>query len=400
MYFSRLALSLRLSLPRYQNVPYRSFQFHNQQKLMSSKVISPYHCSRQHQKSQTQSSSSLITHRSFFSSSGRPKQDHRDTSDPTTTTTLATLQSTLSTTIRLVKSSTASITSIFERISQTPHGRLMRLDKPTGTHLLFLPAAWTLTLGATSLPDWLHLTALFYGGSVLLRGAGCTVNDMWDADIDRQVTRTKNRPLASGEVSQSSAMLLLTGQLAGGLFILTKLNEASFPVAAIAVLPVLFYPLAKRLTTHPQSVLGLTFNAGTLLGYTASTGSLFALEPFLAYGAAWCWTMIYDTIYAHQDLNDDITAGVKSTAISFGDNAKLVMGGLAIGKIGLLTAVGMMSPALSCPYYVCVAAAGAHMARLIVVTDLNDKQQCQDAFNNSVTTGAIIWLGFILGRVF
>lgn len=273
----------------------------------------------------------------------------------------------------------------------------MRLDKPTGTHLLFLPAAWSISLGAPTFSEWFHLMPLFYAGSVLLRGAGCTINDIWDADIDRQVERTHSRPIAAGEISPSSAFLFLGAQLSGGLLILTQLNSASFLLGSLSVLPVMFYPFAKRHTNYPQAVLGLTFNWGALLGSTAAAG-LVTAPSLLLYGAGWCWTMVYDTIYAHQDKKDDQAIGVSSTALSFGQRPKLVLGLLTMGKVTLLSAAGLVG-ALSWPYFACVGISGLHVTRQIVITDLNNTQQCQRAFDSNVIAGGITLIGIMAGRI-
>jgi 4-hydroxybenzoate polyprenyl transferase len=273
----------------------------------------------------------------------------------------------------------------------------MRLDKPIGTHLLFLPAAWSITIGAPSIYDGASLCLLFYSGAVLLRGAGCTVNDLWDQDIDGRVARTRRRPLPSGEVSTRAAVALLAAQLSAGLAVLLSLNNTSIVVGAPSVIPAMLYPLAKRMTDYPQAVLGLTFNWGALLGYAAAADTL-APAAFCLYGAGWCWTMIYDTIYAHQDKVDDARIGVRSSALALGDRTRPVLALLAVGKIGCLAAAGFAAD-LSIPYYAGIALTGAHVARQIVSTDLDDPKQCLNAFQSNATTGAITWASLIAGRL-
>lgn len=274
----------------------------------------------------------------------------------------------------------------------------MRLDKPTGTHLLFLPSAWAISLASSSPTDAIALTGLFYAGSLLMRGAGCTINDIWDADIDRQVARTKTRPIAAGEVSTAAACGLVAAQVTGAAWILTKLNPESFLVAVGALLPVLFYPLAKRHTAYPQAALGLTMNWGALLGYTAASGTLGA-PAFWLYGAGWCWTMVYDTIYAFQDKADDEKIGVKSTARTFGDFTKPMLLSLTAGKLAMLTGAGLAAD-LSMPYFVGTSAATMHLAYQVFATDLSDPQQCAKAFRSSSITGAITWASVMAGRAF
>lgn len=299
--------------------------------------------------------------------------------------------------VQLVRASSTSVANIYTSFVKTRYGRLMRLDKPIGTHLLFLPAAWSITLGAPDVTEWLRLTAIFYGGSILLRGAGCTINDIWDAEIDRQVSRTKIRPIASGEVSTTSAFMFMSAQMLGGLALLSQLNETCFPIAVFSVFPVMFYPFAKKKTAYPQAVLGLTMNAGALLGYAAATGGL-STESLLFYGAGWCWTMVYDCIYAFQDKEDDTTAGVSSTAITFGNHPKLILGIFTAGKLALLTTVGL-SAGLSWPYYVCASASSLHLGYQVAFTDLSDNEQCRRSFESNSLTGAITWLGVILSRL-
>jgi 4-hydroxybenzoate polyprenyl transferase len=296
-----------------------------------------------------------------------------------------------------VESALRRLAALPGRVAATPYGRLMRLDKPIGTHLLFLPTAWGVSVAAASAGDAAALLALVYGGAVVMRGAGCTVNDLWDRDIDRRVARTRARPLAAGEVSVPAAVALLGGQLAAGLAVLLSLGDAAVAVGAPSVVPVLLYPLAKRVTDFPQAVLGLTMNWGALVGYAAAAGGL-AAPAVLLYGAGWCWTMVYDTIYAHQDKVDDARIGVRSSALALGRRTKPALAALAAGKVGLLAAAGVCAH-LSAPYYVGVALAGAHLGRQIAATDLDDPGQCQDAFASNATTGAITWAAIVAGRL-
>lgn len=310
---------------------------------------------------------------------------------------LPTSSLTLTPTIQLIRGSMTKISTAYQKIATSRYGRLMRLDKPVGTNLLFLPAAWTIAMGTSSIYDGLHLTALFYGGSILLRGVGCTVNDLWDADIDQRVSRTKNRPIASGEISTTSAFIFMGAQSAGGLLILSQLNTESFLVASLAVLPVMFYPFAKRLAKHPQAVLGLTFNLSAIVAGTSATGTI-TPETVLLYAAGCFWTMVYDTIYAHQDKHDDKRIGVSSTALSFGERPTPILTLFAAGKMTCLVAAGLLTD-MSCPYYACISAAGLHLARQIALTDLSDPKQCKQAFDSNVTTGMMTWFGVILGRI-
>ena len=287
---------------------------------------------------------------------------------------------------------------IYERTATTSYGRLMRLDKPIGTHLLFLPGAWGIAIASNGLVEAASLTALFYGGAVIMRGAGCTINDIWDADIDSKVKRTKDRPIASGEISIPSAFVFLGAQMFAGLGILTQLRTECFLLATVSILPVMFYPFSKRYLSHPQAILGLTFNWGALLGYCAATGTL-APPAFYLYGAGWCWTMVYDTIYAHQDKEDDMKVGIESSALQFGSRSKLALAGLTATKLALLTGAGM-SADLSLPYFAGIAASTTHLGYHVLATDLNDPKQCWRAFVSNEITGTLTWLAIVLGRVF
>lgn len=294
-----------------------------------------------------------------------------------------------------LRARTSALTSA---VTQSPYGRLMRLDKPIGTHLLFLPTAWGITIAAGSVGDAMSLCALTYGGAVIMRGAGCTMNDLWDQDIDSEVARTRTRPLAAGEISVPAAFTFLGLQLSAGLGVLLSLSNYAICVGAPSVIPVLLYPLAKRVTDYPQAMLGLTINWGALVGYAAAADAL-AAPAFCLYGAGWCWTMIYDTIYAHQDKVDDARLGVRSSALALGERTKPALGVLAAAQVGLLTAAGFCAD-LSTPYFVGVALAGAHVTRQIVSTDLNSPDQCLKAFLSNSTAGGLVWAAIAAGRVF
>lgn len=358
----------------------------------------------------TQTSRPLILHQWHSTNSpvhrlssllGKHMRSATENEEPssTTSTSLSNVIESVAHGTSIIRTNASRLNGVYTRLAQSAAGRLMRWDKPTGTFLLFYPSAWAIALGSSSLTQGICLTTLFGAGSILLRGAGCTVNDMWDRDVDRQVERTKSRPLASGEVSLRYAGGLLLSQLGGGLYILTQLNEECFPIAALSVIPVLFYPLAKRSFNYPQLVLALTFNAGTLLGYTAASASLASVVPFTLYAAACSWTMTYDTIYAFQDVKDDRKIGVHSTAITFADYPKLYISTFAASKYAILLAAGSLAD-LSTAYYMCLSVAAAHEARYIANTDLGDASQCKHAFDSNITTGGLTWLGFVLGRLF
>ncbi len=200
-----------------------------------------------------------------------------------------------------------------------PYALLMRLDRPVGTWLLLLPGLWAIAL-AGGLRDW-KLMLLFGAGAVVMRGAGCVINDLWDRDLDRQVARTASRPLASGAVTPRQAFMLLAALMALGLTILLQLPKDAVILGVLSIPLIAAYPLMKRITWWPQAFLGLTFNFGALVGWAAATGTL--APPALAlYAAGFFWTLGYDTIYAHQDIGDDASAGIKSSARYLGNRSK------------------------------------------------------------------------------
>lgn len=210
------------------------------------------------------------------------------------------------------------------------YAQLMRLHQPIGIWLLFWPCAWGICFAqqvsaphlvglAISTPVY-HL-ALFFVGSVVMRGAGCIVNDLWDRKIDAQVERTKNRPLASGAVSVKEALVLLGVLLLIALWIVCQLPWRVLGMALLALPLVVLYPAMKRITWWPQAFLGVTFNFGVLMGWLAAHESLTA-APLWLYAAGIFWTLAYDTIYAHQDAEDDARIGVKSTARLFGESSR------------------------------------------------------------------------------
>jgi len=201
-----------------------------------------------------------------------------------------------------------------------PYARLARLDRPIGTWLLLFPGWWGIALASTGLPDP-GLLIIFAVGAVVMRGAGCTLNDIADRNYDAQVARTRLRPLSSGALTVRRAILFLVLQLAVGAAVLLTLNRTSV-VLGVAVLGLIgTYPFMKRVTYWPQVFLGLNFNWGALLGWTAVTGAL-ALGPVLLYLGGVFWTVGYDTIYAHQDKEDDVRIGVKSSAIALGSHTR------------------------------------------------------------------------------
>ncbi|KAK4268384.1 hypothetical protein QN277_025050 [Acacia crassicarpa] len=280
-----------------------------------------------------------------------------------------------------------------------PYARLARLDKPIGTWLLLWPCMWSITLAAPPghLPDFKMLT-LFGCGALLLRGAGCTINDLLDRDIDTKVERTKVRPIASGLLTPFQGLCFLGFQLLLGLGILLQLNNYSRVLGASSLLLVFSYPLMKRFTFWPQAYLGLTFNWGALLGWAAVKGGLDPAIVLPLYASGVFWTLVYDTIYAHQDKEDDVKVGVKSTALHFGESTKEWISGFGIACIGSLALSGF-NAGIGWPYYPFLGAASGHLIWQIWTADLSSRSDCNKKFVSNKWFGAIIFGGILAGRL-
>ncbi|XP_065079264.1 4-hydroxybenzoate polyprenyltransferase, mitochondrial [Ochlerotatus camptorhynchus] len=289
---------------------------------------------------------------------------------------------------------------LLQSIVQSPYARLMRVDRPIGSWLLFWPCGWSIALSAPAgcLPDpW--MLALFGTGAFIMRGAGCTINDMWDRDIDGKVARTKSRPLVAGELSTADAWFFLGAQLGVGLLILLELNWYSIMLGASSLGLVIIYPLMKRVTHWPQLVLGMTFNWGALLGWSATQGSVMWSACLPLYLSGVCWTIVYDTIYAHQDKVDDALLGIKSTAIRFGDNTKLWLSGFSTAMIGGLVASGMVCEQ-TWPFYSALGVISAHLAHQIYSLNINNPTDCANKFISNHQVGLILFLGIVLGTLY
>ena len=206
-------------------------------------------------------------------------------------------------------------------LAARPYLRLARLDRPIGTWLLLIPCWWGAALAGPSLATLALLMALFAAGAIVMRGAGCTFNDIVDRDIDRRVARTADRPVASGQISVPAAWAFLVAQSLVGLAVLLSLNTQAILWGLGSLGLVAIYPFMKRVTWWPQFVLGLAFNWGALVGYVAATGAM-ATPSLLLYAAGIAWTLGYDTIYAHQDKQDDEIVGVKSSARYLGQRTR------------------------------------------------------------------------------
>lgn len=231
-----------------------------------------------------------------------------------------------------------------------PYLSLARVDRPTGIWLLLLPCLWGLALAdtATLLPP-VGLTVVFILGAVLLRSAGCIINDLWDRKLDISVERTRNRPLASGQITTRQALYFLAALLFFGLLLLLTLGKLAIILGFASLLLVVTYPLMKRITWWPQLFLGFTFNWGVLMAWAAVSGQI-STAAILLYVGGIFWTLAYDTVYAHQDREDDARIGIKSTALRLGRYSKsFVKGFLALAIIFIVLAKYTASPSILTP---------------------------------------------------
>ncbi|XP_037794591.1 4-hydroxybenzoate polyprenyltransferase, mitochondrial-like [Penaeus monodon] len=277
--------------------------------------------------------------------------------------------------------------------------QLMRFDRPIGSWLLFWPCGWSIALAAAPgcLPD-LGMMALFGGGAVVMRGAGCTINDMWDKDYDGKVARTAARPLASGALTLFDALVLLSLQLSIGCLILLELNWYSVLLGASSLGLIVLYPLMKRVTYWPQLMLGFTFNWGALLGWASVRGSCDWAVCLPLYAAGVAWTLIYDTIYAHQDRCDDAIIGIKSTALKFGDQTWKWLSGFGLTFVSCLLLTGYNAQ-LAWPYYSAVAAAAFHVTNQVRTLDINNPGDCGNKFRANRHLGLLLFAGIVGGTL-
>ncbi|WP_203294786.1 4-hydroxybenzoate octaprenyltransferase [Maricaulis parjimensis] len=281
-----------------------------------------------------------------------------------------------------------------------PYLRLARYDRPIGFWLLGLPCWMGLMLARTGEGlGWIDLyyAVLFAIGAVAMRGAGCTYNDLVDQDLDAQVARTADRPLPAGSVSRKQAWLFLVAQSLVGLVVLVQLPILAIGVGLASLLLVAAYPFMKRITWWPQAWLGLTFNWGIPVGYTAVAGT-FDLTALALYAAAVFWTLGYDTIYAHQDAEDDALVGVKSTARLFGENSQYwVAGFYGLNAVGVALAIWLSdaSPFVVIPFTLYTA----HLFNQVRELDITDGARCLALFKANRTSGLLLVLTFMVGAL-
>lgn len=282
-----------------------------------------------------------------------------------------------------------------------PYFRLARLDRPIGTWLLLYPCLWAIFLADQNFtlhPHSWFLAALFCLGALLMRSAGCIINDLWDQKFDQQVERTQTRPLASGTLTRKQAYLFLGLHLFLSLLILTQLNPLTQALSIASLALVIIYPSCKRITYFPQIVLGFTFNWGALTGWTAVSDSL-SLAPFILYIGGISWTMIYDTIYAHQDKVDDERIGLRSTALYFKSNTKIWLSVFSFLTIACFTTVGLLLDR-SYSFYIGIFAITIHFLWQLKTLDIDDPENCLTRFKANRMIGLFLLIAIFIDDIF
>ena len=271
------------------------------------------------------------------------------------------------------------------------YGLLMRIDKPIGILLLLWPTWWALWVAAEGFPDLL-VFIVFTAGVFLMRSAGCVINDYADRNIDGQIERTKNRPLAQKRVKPKEALLLFAGLALTAFILVLFMNTKTIAMSFIGVLLAVSYPFMKRFTHLPQLVLGIAFAWSIPMAFAAQTNSV-PLVAWLLFITTVCWTVAYDTMYAMVDREDDLKAGVKSTAILFAERDKLIIGILQATTLLLLFTVGIYL-GLSSLYYVGLLVAAGFAAYQQILIKQRNKKKCFVAFLNNNWFGLAVFAGF------
>ncbi len=276
---------------------------------------------------------------------------------------------------------------------------LTRLNQPVGIILLFLPCLFGIILSFKQIDhpsphEILFDTFIFTFGSIIMRSAGCIINDIFDKDFDKKIERTKNRPIASGKISKHKALLFLINLLAIAFALLLQLKIEAILSGFIALALVTAYPLMKRITHYPQIFLGLTFNFGIIMTSLHILGKI-GWDIAILYLFAIIWTLIYDTIYAYQDIEDDLKVGVKSSAIKFSKNPKKILTNLNLLSFALLIFLGWKEE-FSADFFITILLADLYLNLKIQKCDLTIPTQCLKTFKSNIVYGAIIALALIL----
>jgi 4-hydroxybenzoate polyprenyltransferase len=278
-----------------------------------------------------------------------------------------------------------------------PYARLARLDRPIGTWLLLFPCWWSIALAQPGLAQGAWLFALFGLGALLMRGAGCTFNDIVDREFDARVARTADRPIASGQVSVTRAVAFMLAQMLLAFLILIQFPVFAVAVGAASLVLVFTYPLMKRITWWPQFFLGLAFNWGALLGYAAVRGEL-GWAPVLLYIAGIFWTLGYDTIYAHQDKEDDALIGVKSSALRLGGASRAAIWGFYAATVAILLAMDLVAE-LGRFFEIALTLGAVQLAWQAWACRFDDPADCLAKFKSNRVFGWLILAGLVAAGV-
>ncbi|ODN71615.1 4-hydroxybenzoate octaprenyltransferase [Methylobrevis pamukkalensis] len=275
-----------------------------------------------------------------------------------------------------------------------PYAQLARLDRPIGWWLLMWPCWWSAALVAGAVgrpwPDVWHLL-LFFVGSVVMRGAGCTWNDITDRDIDAKVERTRSRPIPAGRVSAKAAAVFMALLGLVGLAVLLQFNRFTIGLGLASLLIVLVYPFMKRVTGHPQVVLGLAFSWGALVAWSAVVGWL-EMAPILLYFGCVAWVVGYDTIYAHQDREDDAMIGLGSTALTYGSQTRPFLAGCYLVTV-MLFGIALFSAGAGVLAWLGLAAFAAQLASQVIRLDIDDGALCLALFKSNSGAGWLFFAG-------
>jgi 4-hydroxybenzoate polyprenyltransferase len=277
-----------------------------------------------------------------------------------------------------------------------PYLRLARLDRPIGSWLLLMPCWWSVGLAGMHngrFPSLWHMV-LFFVGAFAMRGAGCTWNDLVDRNLDGLVERTRSRPIPSGQVTIARATAFMLGQALVGLLVLIQFNRFTVLTGIASLLVVVIYPFMKRITYWPQIFLGLAFSWGALMGWPAAFGRL-DWPALVLYAGSICWVIGYDTIYAHQDREDDLLIGIKSTALLFGENTSSMLAGFYAAAVALIAAAGFMAGGRMI-FAIGLIAFAAHLAWQVTRLNIHDPAHCLMLFKSNRDAGLILFAAMLI----
>jgi 4-hydroxybenzoate polyprenyltransferase len=277
-----------------------------------------------------------------------------------------------------------------------PYLRLARLDRPIGSWLLLMPCWWSVGLAGMHAGHILSLwhIVLFFVGAFAMRGAGCTWNDLVDRNLDGLVERTRSRPIPSGQVSVAQATLFMVLQALTGFLVLIQFNRFTIMTGLVSLVVVVVYPFMKRITYWPQIVLGLAFSWGALMGWPAAFGRL-DWPALVLYAGSISWVIGYDTIYAHQDREDDLLIGIKSTALLFGERTQPMLASFYAGAVVLIGTAGLMAGG-GLIFGLGMIAFAAHLGWQVMRLDINDPAHCLMLFKSNRDAGLILFGAMLL----